>query len=273
MAMHTRQFCGSLFALVGLTAWSAGHGSPPFQATNTPRNDRDVLWNVIHGPCATAALHDAYPPNPCIEVTSSQGSTSAYAVFKDRNGRYQYLVLPLARIAGIESPALLAPDAPNYFADAWTARLYVEAALHQARPRDELSLVVNSAYGRSQDQLHIHVDCIRSDVHDVLHRLLPSLTGQWRPLPETLPPHHHAYQAIWVGGETLSINPFKSLAAALPAGDRMGLHSLIVVGAYAQTGQPGFVLLSGRVDRGANDRGSGDELQDLSCAIATHSRP
>lgn len=195
-------------------------------------------------------------------------SANRYVVLKDRDGRYQYLVLPLARIAGIESPALLAPGAPNYFADAWTARLYVEAALHRHLPRDALSLVVNSAYGRSQNQLHIHVDCIRPSVHDALQRMLPSLTEQWRPLPMPLPPDGHAYQARWVAGETLQVNPFKSLAAVLPTGDRMAWHSLVVLGAHSPAGKPGFILLSGRVDQRGDDRGNGDHLQDFTCTIA-----
>ena len=173
-----------------------------------------------------------------------------------------------ARTTGIESPALLAADAPNYFADAWAARLYVEAALHAVQPREVLSMVVNSAHGRSQDQLHIHLDCIRPEVHDALQHLLPTITSQWHTLSEPLPPHQHIYQAMWVEGEALSINPFQALANALPAGDSMALHSLAVVGAYSPQGKPGFILLSGRVDPARDDRGSGDELQDPDCAIA-----
>lgn len=177
----------------------------------------------------------------------------------DRAGRYQYLVLPLARVSGIESPALQAPDAPNYFADAWAARFYVEAALHASLPRDSLSLVVNSAPGRSQDQSHIHVDCIRPDVRATLRHLLPAITEQWHPLSDPLPPHRHDYQARWVDGETLAVDPFKVLAEALPHGDTMASHSLVVVGAYSPDGHPGFILLSGHADPAQGDRGSGDE--------------
>jgi CDP-diacylglycerol pyrophosphatase len=229
--------------------------------------DRNRLWSLISS-CATTAAQNIYPPSPCAEVDMPHGVMDGYVVFKDRDGRYQYLVLPLARTTGIEDPILLAPGAPNYFADAWTARLYVEAALHAAQPREVLSMVVNSAHGRSQDQLHIHLDCIRPEVHDALQRLLPSITHQWRALSEPLPPHQHSYQAMWVDGETLSINPFQALASSLPAGDSMALHSLVVVGAYSPQGKPGFILLSGHVDPAHDDRGSGDELQDMDCAIA-----
>jgi len=255
-----------MLTMACLGALVAAHAKEP-RATPAGSADRDALWRKIHDACAAAAARGTYPPAPCAEVDAN----GTHAVLKDRVGRYQYLVLPLARVTGIESPALLAPGAPDYFAAAWTARLYLEAALHRRLPRDEVILAVNSAYGRSQDQLHIHVDCIRPDVHDALHRLLPTLAGPWRRLEEPLPPHGHAYWARWVAGGTLPVDPFKSLAAALPAGDRMAQHSLAVVGARAADGRPGFILLSGRADPSGGDRGSSDELQDHTCAIAASS--
>lgn len=267
----TRRWCGGLLlACLAMPAVAEGPVSaPPDQPGVQSPN---ALWRLIRA-CTTAAGKDLYPPRPCVEVEMPRGSANHYAVLKDREGRYQYLVLPLARITGIESPTLLAPGAPNYFADAWTARLYVEAALHRRLPRDQLSLVVNSAYGRSQNQLHIHVDCTRPDVHDALQRMLPNITTQWRPLPMPLPPNGHAYQARWVDGETLTLNPFQSLAASLPAGDHMARHSLIVAGAVSPSGKPGFILLSGRVDWRKGDHATGDELQDLACTIAARSSP
>lgn len=233
------------------------------------KEDRNRLWMLVHDGCAPAAARGIYPPSPCAEVDASHG----YAVFKDRVGRYQYLLLPLARIRGIESPALLAPDAPNYFADAWVARLYVETALHAAQPRDVLSLAVNSAHGRSQDQLHIHIDCIRADVHAALQRLLPTITGHWHPLSRPLPPYQHVYQAMWVDGEALSINPFKALASTLPAGESMASHSLAVVGADSPEGKPGFILLSGHAGPLHEGGGSAEELQDIDCATAIRTKP
>lgn len=258
-----------MLCLLGLSHTVVAAGTETVAQTRHPTRaaeSPDTLWRLIHDGCATAAARGTEPPAPCVEVTRPAGGNGGYVVFKDRNGRYQYLVLPLARITGIESPALLAPAAPNWFADAWTARLYVEAALHHPQPRDVLSLVVNSARGRTQNQLHIHVDCVRPDVHAALERLLPTLDDAWRAV--TLPPNGHRYQARWLGGRTLTENPFKLLAAALPAGDRMARHSLAVVGAYASTGAPGFILLSGRVDPARHDRGNADALQDIPCALA-----
>lgn len=254
---------------VPLLAGAADNALPASERHANPNE----LWHLIHDLCEPAAVRGRYPPKPCIEISAPSGSANAYAVLKDLRGRYQYLVLPLARITGIESPALLVPGAPDYFADAWAARLYVEAALHRIVPRDDLVMVVNSIFGRSQNQLHIHVDCIQPAVHDALTRMLPAITNQWRLLPMPLPPHGHRYWARRVDGNDLSINPFQSLAAALPSGDRMALHSLIVTGAYFAKGKPGFILLSGHVDRSKGDFGSGDELQDLTCSDGRQHHP
>lgn len=240
----------------------------PTKPAQKPAHDRNVLWRIVHDSCAPAARRHANPPAPCIEVSPPDAKTGSYAVLKDRAGRYQYLVLPLARIVGIESPLLLKQDTPNFLADAWKARMYVEAALHQRLPRDAIGLVVNSVHDRSQDQLHIHVDCIRPDVHDALQHLLPGITDRWHALGELLPPHGGSYQARWVSGTTLSINAFKSLAASLPPGDHMALHSLAVIGARRPSGQPGFILLSSRYVPAQGYRGDAEGLQDRSCAIA-----
>ena len=242
--------------------------APTSKPPQKPAHDRNVLWRMIHESCAPAAGRHAYPPAPCIEVAPPGAGANGYAVLKDRAGRYQYLVLPLARIVGIESPLLLQPDTPNYLADAWNAGMYVEAALHKRLPRDAMSLVVNSVHDRSQDQLHIHVDCIRPDVHDALQRLLPDITDRWQPLAEPLPPNGGRYQAKWTSGTTLSTNAFKSLAASLPHGDRMALHSLAVVGARRASGEPGFILLSSRYEPAQGYRGNAEKLQDQACAIA-----
>lgn len=267
-------WCAWLLALgcVFAPAVAAMNAVTPLDARPVvQKENRNKLWMLIHGKCAPAAVRNQYPPLPCAEVDgASHDAATGYAVLKDMAGRYQYLVLPLARISGIESPALQAPGAANYFADAWAARLYVEAALHAAQPRDTLSLVVNSILDRSQDQLHIHVDCVRPDVHTALTRLLPTFTEQWRPLPTPLPPSGHVYWARWVDGEKLTVNPFQSLASSLQAGDSMARHSLVVVGARSATGKPGFILLSGRVKQRSGNPGSGEELQDHACAIALH---
>lgn len=230
--------------------------------------DRNALWRKVHDICAVKAKEGIFPPSPCIEMHAGYGG---YAIFKDQHGLYQYLLIPSSRISGIESPKLLQSDAPNYFALAWNARRYVERAIGAKQPRDAMSLVLNSREGRSQDQLHIHVDCIREDVHNTIVQQLPHLSDRWAWLSEGLPPSRHRYMARRLDTESLSIDPLKDLNRALPSGDHLSAHSLVVVGVSDPTTGPGFVLLSGRVDEAHADHGNADDLQDTACSIAQRS--
>ncbi len=243
---------------------------PSSLAKGRPHENPGILWQLVHGSCVPAARHNKYPPRPCSEVSAPPGQFErGYVVLKDIRGRSQYLVLPVARITGIGSPSVRQADAPNYFADAWTARLYVDAALHKILPRDDLILAINSKYGRTQNQLHIHVDCIRAGVHAALHEALPGITGHWKTLAAPL--RGHAYMARWVAGASLTVNPFRSLADSLPAGADMDAYGLAVAGAYSPEGKPGFVLLASKADTSKGNYGSAEELQDHACAIANPS--
>jgi CDP-diacylglycerol pyrophosphatase len=101
-------------------------------------------------------------------VEIDAGERHGYAVLKDLVGATQFLVIPTDRISGIESPTLLEPDATDYFAAAWRTRSFVDVRAGADIPRDWMSLVVNSALARTQNQLHIHVDCVRADVREAL---------------------------------------------------------------------------------------------------------
>jgi CDP-diacylglycerol pyrophosphatase len=191
-------------------------------------------------------------------VDIGAGEQRGYAVLKDLVGATQFLLIPTERIAGIESPALLEPDAPNYFAAAWDAKSFVDARAGLAIPRDWMSLAINSAVARSQNQLHIHIDCVRSDIRETVNRRIADVGPDWAPFPEPL--SGHPYLAMTVEGDTLAAaNPLRLLANQT---DDMGLETLVVVGAYLSDGRPGFVLLASRADPAAGNPGAGEELQD-----------
>ena len=121
-------------------------------------SDPDALRKIVEGHCLPSESASSNPA-PCrlVDVTGH------YAVLKDLLGATQYLVIPTDTITGIESPALLAPDAPNYWEDAWQARRFMEEGAGRPVPRDVVGLAINSQRGRSQNQLHIHIDCARAD--------------------------------------------------------------------------------------------------------------
>jgi len=236
-------------------------------ASGVTRADSDALWNIVHTQCVPNEEQHG-TPGPCAAVDLRNGEQGGYVVLKDLAGATQFLLIPTARITGIESPAVLAPDAPNYFAIAWQSRAYVDGVLHRELPRDDIALAVNSVFGRSQNQLHIHIDCVRVDVRAALRRVEPTLRSTWAPVGTALA--GHPYLAMRVEGAQLDqANPFKLLANGAPgAREDMGRHTLVVVGATFSNGHVGFIILDDRADSTTGDTGSGEELQDHSCAIA-----
>jgi CDP-diacylglycerol pyrophosphatase len=224
--------------------------------------DADVLWRIVHNRCVP---HEAQfgVPIPCTVVDRAGG----YAVLKDIEGATQFLLIPTARITGIEDPAIQAPNAPNYWRAAWDATNLVQAAADHALPREDLSLAINSLHGRSQNQLHIHIDCIRADVRDALRQHGAEIGEAWAPFP--VPLLGHSYQAMRV--ETLDrpgATPFELLADRLSgARANMGDETLFVVGATFTDSEPGFYLLASRADLAVSNRGEAEELQDHSCVV------
>jgi CDP-diacylglycerol pyrophosphatase len=179
----------------------------------------------------------------------------------------QFLLIPTSRLGGIESPELLAPDAPNYWDSAWQARRYVDERLKRNLPRDAIGLAINSAYGRSQAQFHIHVDCLREDVRDFLRVHESEIAARWSEPRFRF--NGHAYRALRIEGDTLGADPFKLLADGVPAARAsMGEATLVLIGAIFADGRDGFYLLADRVDLLAGDRASGEELLDHDCAVA-----
>jgi CDP-diacylglycerol pyrophosphatase len=223
--------------------------------------DPNALWTIVHGQCVPDQEAHA-DPAPCALVDLDAGEQRGYVVLKDLVGATQFLVIPTQQITGIESPSLLAPDSTNYFAAAWRATSFVDARAGIDLPRDWLSLAINSAFGRTQNQLHIHVDCVRADVKNAVSRHVADITAQWARFPEPLA--GHGYLAMTVAGDTLdATDPIQLVAQGVPgARDDMGAQTLVAVGAYLGDGRPGFVLLAGRADPAAGNVGAGEELQD-----------
>ena len=223
--------------------------------------DPSALWHIVHDRCVPDA-QGKHDPAPCASVDLVHG----YAVLKDIVGNTQFLLIPTARVGGIEDKAILAPDAPNYWDAAWQARRYVDQRAGHPLPRDDIALAINAVSGRSQDQLHIHIDCIRPDVRAALAQHQAEVGPQWSDFP--VPLAGHRYRAMRLSGDELGdTNPFRLLSAGVPQ-DEMGQHTLVLAGATFAANQPGFILLDDRADPAAGDRGSGEALQDHDCALA-----
>lgn len=227
----------------------------------------DALWQILHGKCAPdLAAHGN--PSPCAEVAYPRGEASGYVVFKDRNGAAQFLLMPTAKITGIEDPAILAPNATNYWQAAWRARAFMLARIGHDLPRDAIALAINSPYGRTQNQLHIHIDCLDIGVRDVLRAQADAIGTAWAALPVRLAGHRYRARRV-DDSDFARTDPFRLLAADPPVGAAgLGRHTLVAVGWRFAGGADGFLLLDDEYDPLSGDFASGEELQDHACAVA-----
>jgi len=224
--------------------------------------DPDILWKIVHDQCVPNEQQH-HVSTPCAEVDLGGGAERGHVVLKDIKGNTQFLVIPTARVSGIEDAALLAPKAPNYWTPAWAARFYVFARAHKELPRDAIALAVNSVKSRSQNQLHIHVDCVRPDLRSYLLRNARRLPISWSDLGMAF--NGHRYLAMHLYSSDLSrFDPFDLLARNIPAArQHMGNWTLVAVGMPR-----GFVLLAGHVNPETNSNAEGEELLDHDCALA-----
>lgn len=247
-------FLCAAYLLVGIVAGSI----------DLPRN---ALWEVVHNVCVPGQLQNQ-DPMPCEKVDVDQGMDRGFAILRDPRGGTQFLLIPTARISGIESPIVRRRNTPNYFSMAWEVRTHLDHALGRELPRDDVALAVNSVVSRSQDQLHIHFSCIQPDVFRTLHRHERWIGSRWAPFRASL--NDERYLAMWVPGEHLSPHyPFRLLADGLPgAAANMADRTLVVVGFTRSDGTPGFVLLADQVNQADDDLANGEELLDHSCRIA-----
>lgn len=230
--------------------------------------DRDALWHVVHDVCVPDQRTWGRP-EPCEEVDLSQGERDGWAVVRDPNASAHVLLVPTRRIEGIESAELLSPDVPNYWHAAWEARVYVFAEVgHPPLPRDAIAMAVNSAFTRSQDQLHIHVACVRPEVHNALREHQAGIAQAWAPFPVPLAGQHFQARRV-LSPDLAGVDPFRMLSAFVAAtGGGMAAETLVVTGADFADG-PGFLLLAAHpAEMSDAAPAHGEDLLDLTCSSA-----
>jgi CDP-diacylglycerol pyrophosphatase len=222
--------------------------------------DRHALQEIVQEHCVVDWI-ERRDPTPCVQVAiaDSAHEDTGYAVLADRKGGAHFLLIPTRSIPGIESPLLYEPDAPNYFAFAWEARGRLSDVVGHSVPRGAVGLAVNPPYARSQDQLHIHVECLRTEVMRAIDEASDRLGAAWM----TVRIGGARFEARRLMGEDLrDRNPFQILARDIPdARLTPADYTLLIAGKQFRDG-PGFVLLAG-TERAA------ELLLDSTCAAAT----
>jgi CDP-diacylglycerol pyrophosphatase len=170
----------------------------------------------------------------------------------------EFLVTPAIHIEGIESADVLKPDVSQLWQAAWNARALVERALGHSLPASAVGLVVNSAGSRTQDQLHIHVDCASRTTQRVLEEFLPRANDAWQNLPKTIAGNRYVVRLL--GSSNLAaVNPFDLLTSALPHDKAIASASLAVVGVGSEHDASDFLVLASFTDK------PGEPLLDHTC--------
>jgi CDP-diacylglycerol pyrophosphatase len=223
--------------------------------------NRDALREIVQDQCLTH-WREQHSAGPCVEVhlDDAAHAESGYAVLADRKGGAHFLLIPTRTISGIESPSLEEPAAPSYFRAAWRAHERLDGVVGRQVPDRFIGLAVNPLHARSQDQLHIHIECLRPDVYQTLARQAAHLSASWSPL--TL-----AGSSYWgrrISGDLNADDPFKLLATHFPDADRsMADYTLVVTGAPSE--DRGLLML-------ASASAAGELLLDSSCAALQAAR-
>jgi CDP-diacylglycerol pyrophosphatase len=203
---------------------------------------RMALWQVVRACVADFKLTGA--PFPCLEVNLAGGEERGSVVL--RPPLLNDMVLsPTRRIEGIEDPFLQSPEAPNYFDAAWRARAFLKDAGGQGPEPDAIALFVNSTIVRTQDQLHIHVGCLKPFARRTLAAAAPKVPmGQWAEIGPVVP--HTMFWAYRIPGtELANVNPFRLAAEELGGKTKNpGDLTVAVVGARVDSDDEFLILAS-----------------------------
>jgi CDP-diacylglycerol pyrophosphatase len=225
----------------------------------------NALWTVVQS-CVAEQKLGRVPPGECVSVDLKDD----VAILHSIEGRWQYLAIPTIRVTGIEDPQIKSAQLPDYWELAWiAANRYLPTSV--TRNRADIGLAINSVPGRSQNQLHIHISCVKPYVRGQLLADQGRIGTTWSaPLIRN---GDEEYRAIRVERSSLDgENPFALLQKLPGAAQHMGLHTLVVTGASWNNGKTlGFYVLDDYAHDTPDgpDDGHGEGLLDEDCTGLT----
>lgn len=218
----------------------------------------DALWRIVSQQCVPHQ-RDSQNPEPCAKVDLQSG----FVLLKDIHGPLQYLLLPTAKMKGMESPELLQAKTANFFWLAWQQRNFMSLRRGSQVPDDVISLTINSTSGRTQNQLHIHISCLRKDVRGQLNQYANTLNGEWQDFPVSLAGNKYIARKV-SEAEFAERSPFIMLATQVPqAREHMGRYSLAMV----QLAGGDWVALATERNLLQLNLASAEQLQDHDCGL------
>lgn len=237
--------------LIGLVvAYPASAGSDP---------TRDVLWMALK--TCVLAKRLANRTFPCLAVDLGDGERPGTAVLRAPGEPTHIVVMPTDTVSGLESSPLRGSRGVSYWKAALAARHFVTNSLPKHVLEGDIGLAVNSARGRSQDQLHIHLDCLRPKVLDALDAHGRAIGRNWAPFP--VPLASDRFQAMRVrAADVETFNPFAALTT-LPGRRDLTRTTFAAVATRPNDPEPGLILLAYR-----GRQASAEDIMDHGCAIA-----
>ncbi|RZT36646.1 CDP-diacylglycerol diphosphatase [Cupriavidus agavae] len=220
---------------------------------------RDSLWKHVQERCLVPA---APTHSDCVIVDRPRG----FVLYKDAIGASHYLVIPDLPVGGVEDPRVWQDGTQGGRHSAWVfgwqAREIVGKAVGRPLPDTLLGLAINARASRSQDQLHIHLDCISERARDFL--AASDIGPQWRDLRFNGKP----VRAMLVPAvqPALTVDPFelvRQAAGGSPVADRG-----VFVGYVAPPGGvAGFVVVDEPVDKADGANGHASDFLDRGCKL------
>lgn len=205
---------------------------------------RDVLWQVVRSCVANYSLTGL--AFPCLSVDLRGGEANGWVVLRPPLGEPDTVLAPTVRIVGAEDPRLQAPDAANYFADAWRAHKFVEGG-GVSLAAGETAVAVNSKFARTQDQLHLHIGCLAPPVRISLEQLAPKLsTGVWTRADRLMPVGRETWVLRTGSVDLTTLQPFRKVSEIAPDEQKME-RMLIALTTTPVEGRIEFIVIATRI--------------------------
>ncbi len=225
----------------------------------------DALWGVVDKLCLN---NHALTKNtaPCHSIYVPEGNARGFSVIQNPRYPYHFILVPTIKVSGIEDPQLFAESSVDYFGYAWLMRYLVSWQYGAQVPDDMLGMAVNSASGRSQDQLHIHLTCLREDVRRQMLAERPYIQERWTPMQDKLLKNTYYARKV-VQPTAMGIYPVKSVSDYFHLSpEQMAEWGVALIPTH-WSGQKGFILLTTRRGWDKGNRASVESLLDKKCSI------
>jgi CDP-diacylglycerol pyrophosphatase len=192
---------------------------------------RTALYAVVR---ACALAQDSVDrPFPCLSVSAADAPAPRTAVLRAPGHATHVILVPIARIPGIEDPRLRRAPFGQLWSAALAARRYVREGARASVPTAAVALAINADATRSQDQLHIHAECLRPALLAAIRDERATLGLTWRPLPRPVAGDRFVAR-LTSASELAAGNLFASLAQAPGLRDDLSGVSALVVAADAR---------------------------------------